>query len=93
MDKGKADGGMRRAITIGLVAYAALMAYLIVRAGELPRAEHAGELFGYFLIPAGLTGWLARGRRWSWLLIAAVYVAFAAAMFVVVVGNMVAGKK
>jgi hypothetical protein len=83
MDDGKSDGGMLRAAVIGFVAYFALMTYLTVRAGELPQAEHAGEMFVYFLLPAGLTGWLASGRRWSWLMIAGIYIAFTVAMFLV----------
>jgi Na+/melibiose symporter-like transporter len=69
---------------VGMVAFAA---WILLTGAWNARAEKVGEMTVLFLFPAVVTGLVARGRRWSWGLIAAVYaVVFAIALVLSVIG-------
>jgi hypothetical protein len=79
------DGGFLKAMVIGLAALLAFLGYLTHWTGELPRAEHAGVVSVWFMLPAAIAGAVVNRRRWSWFLIAAIYSAFLSITFVLVV--------
>ncbi len=61
------DHGARRAVTLGVLFYLLALGAISLHLKAPPRAELAGELFVYFLLPAGITAAMAKNRGWSWL--------------------------
>jgi hypothetical protein len=76
------DRGFRRAMLCGVAGYVAGVLAWAALAGGLPSPEARGRMLFTCLAPALLTGLAARGRRWSWARVAAVYAAAAVAVVV-----------
>jgi len=68
------DRGFVRAFVIGGIGYLLFLLVMSVSLQTAPSAEGAGRFLAHFLIASVVTGLIARERRWSWLLIAVVFV-------------------
>jgi hypothetical protein len=74
------DRGFLRAMLCGVGGFLACLLVLGAWNGGMPSPEDEGRLLFIGLAPAVVAGLIAKGRRWSWARVAAVYVITAGAL-------------
>ena len=76
----KPDRGFRRAMLCGAGGFIAGLVLLTTFGGGAPPPESQGRLLFSCLAPAVVTGLIVKGRRWSWVRVATVYLVSAVAL-------------